>query len=181
MTNKGGRPTICTPELTEEFTNLMAAGNYFIVVCDYLGINKSQAYDWLNFGEAGIEAAGPDPEAYIKFYDSVTRAERLAEIRAVANLQNAGVPHEMPRHLRNDDGSIKAGVIHGDYRAILEFLKRRHPERWADRPKQQVEISGPEGGKIELDVNSYIDLSGPAALAVVKFHNEQEAENESET
>ena len=63
-----------------------------------------------------------------EFFDAITRAETVAEVRMVAQWQQ-----HMPE----------------DYRAIRDFLERRFPERWGRKDKVQQEISGPDGGPIQ--------------------------------
>ena len=149
---KPGRPTLLTPALASEFCDLIRAGNYFETVCRYLGIDESVAYDWLNWGNEGREAAGDWPDAYRSFAKSLAQAESLAEVQAVASLKQAGMPHKLPDRMFDAEGKVLPGVVYGDWRATAEFLARRYRGRWA--PNAKHEVTGKDGGPIEVDHGS---------------------------
>jgi hypothetical protein len=164
---KGGRPTILTPALASEFCDLIRAGNYFETVCRYLQLDESVAYDWLNWGREGREAAGNWPDAYRTFAKSLAQAEALAEVQAVASLKQAGMPHKLPDRMYDAEGKVLPGVVYGDWRATAEFLARRYRGRWA--PNAKHEITGTDGGPIKTETTSRLTLDAAQSLAVVEF------------
>lgn len=104
-----GRKSKLTPELIVRVEQLLSAGNYVTTVCDFVGIDKSTWYRWLEQGskeEAGL---------FREFCDTVKKAEAGAEVRAVT-------------------GILKAGQT--SWQALAWFLERKHPEKWSSRQKQ---------------------------------------------
>jgi len=134
-----GRPTKCTPELTEQFAGYMAAGLYFEDACDLCGIGRRTAYDWLKWGEEALDAAGGNlddvPEekrVYARFSHTVRARAAQAIARNLAIIQRAATAE-----------------VEGDWRAAEAFLKMRRPDTWGMR-KQRHEVSGAGGGPVEV-------------------------------
>lgn len=158
-----GRITDCTPELTEKFAGLIRAGNYFETACNYLGIDKKSAYNWIKWGEEGRDAHGSDPDAYRRFFHAFVQAESEAEVGAVALLKQAGRAHRLPDNLLDPDGKPLPGVQYGDWRATAEYLARRHRDRWS--PNARTEVVGAGGGalQVEHEGDALEQLSGAIA------------------
>lgn len=119
-----GRPTKCTPDLIEKAEELMAEGHYAVTVARHLGIGQSTWYDWLTWAD--------DPEKddiYSEFSDAVARGEAEAEMKAVRNIQRAALDPD-------------------EWRANVEYLKRRFRDRWSE--KQEHEVTGRDGGPIQI-------------------------------
>lgn len=94
-----------------------------------------------NFAKVAAEAAGiseatfyrwlsDEGDQFREFQESVARASAEAEVAAVEVLQAA---------------------FQDDWRAALEFLKRRFPERWQDRSRH--DHAGKDGGPIEIKLS----------------------------
>lgn len=153
-----GAHTDCTPEIVEKFCQYIRDGNYFETACGLAGISKQLGFLWLEKGKEGQDASGPWPEAYRVFFDSVTRANDYAEAQALAELREAGRPHDFtftekgtPFAVVHDDaGNMK---LPGDWRASAEFLARRFNKRWS--PTQKSEVSGPDGGPVRMSVEAW--------------------------
>ena len=128
------RPTKLTPEVQTKIVQALTAGNYFETACQYAGIAKAIGYEWLARGE-NRDPKRKKTQLYADFADAIRLAEAHAEVRAVALIQK-----EMPDNAR----------------LALDFLARRHPERWG--PKEKHEITGKGGGPVEHAHS--IDLSG---------------------
>lgn len=135
-----GDHTTCTPELTAAFVKLIEDGNYFDTACGVLGVSRSAAYAWLQKAEQGIPASGPDPEVYKRFADALTRAEAVAEHRAVEELRRAAGPQEFETTEKgmpfavvfvDDDKGVPVARLPGDPRMAIEFLQRRFRDRWS--------------------------------------------------
>lgn len=110
-----GRPTKLTPELLKKAEQLLAAGNYVTTVCDYLGIDRSTWYKWLEQGRKANKGL------YFDFFHTVKKAESEAEIRAVT-------------------GILKAGNT--NWQAFAWFLERKYPDRWKrDRGADTSDVS----------------------------------------
>ena len=147
-----GRPTDCTPEIIERVAALVRAGNYVSIACGEAGICEKTYYNWLEWG-------AESKEPFATFLQSVTRAERTAEATAVAQLRQAGQDHrtrdgEVEVRVEQPDGSVNVYTetwVQGDWRAIAEYLKRRHTDRWGD--KQRTEVVGDKRNPVEHNVN----------------------------
>lgn len=126
MSNKPGRTTKLTPEVQERIIQALTAGNYQEVAAQYAGINPSTYYKWLH--EAREENAS---EELKEFLEAVEKARAQAEVRSVALIQNAA------------NG--------GTWQAAAWWLERSKPTKWGRQAKITQEISGPEGGPIEID------------------------------
>lgn len=149
-----GAPTICTAELTRQFAELMAAGNYLETVAGFLHVSQQDAYNWLKWGAEGKDATGPDPAAYRNFFEAVTHAERQAEVRAAALLQRAGQDRvvDLPTDAAGNPDPNKQ-FVQGDWRAIAEFMARRYPRRWSKAERVQQELTGANGGPVNVAVS----------------------------
>lgn len=117
-----GRPSKLTSEVKARLVQAIEAGNYYEAACGYAGITYTTFRNWMIKGENAKSGK------YREFFEAITRAETVAEVRMVAQWQQ-----HMPE----------------DYRAIRDFLERRFPERWGRKDKVQQEISGPDGGPIQ--------------------------------
>jgi hypothetical protein len=155
-----GAPTICTPELTRQFAELMAAGNYLETVAGYLHVSQQDAYNWLKWGAEGKDATGPDPAAYRNFFEAVTHAERQAEVRAAALLQRAGQDRVVD--LPTDPSKQ---FVQGDWRAIAEFMARRYPRRWSKAERVQQELTGKDGKALQVETNGDAIATLASAIA----------------
>jgi len=61
------RPTLLTPELSDQLCELLEAGNYLETAAEACGISVKTVYQWLRKGAEGVEP-------YAAFVDAVTRA-----------------------------------------------------------------------------------------------------------
>ena len=79
------------------------------------------------------------PQSSVDFRRQVLEAEKAAEIRAVALVMKAAVND--PRHAE-------------------WWLERKHPDRWGRKDRLQAEVSGPEGGPVQIVIAPYEDDDG---------------------
>lgn len=141
-----GRPTKLDATLQKHIVAALKTGATVEDVCVSVGIHKSSFYDWLKRGETG-EAP------YSDFSDAVTRAQQDAKMAAIKTLRTAmdpftettkvtetfsetrigrdGLPYEYKRVKQ----SVTKVRRQGDWRAALEYLKRRHYDEWGDRQR----------------------------------------------
>ena len=110
MPRKVGKPTKYTPALGANLVKLMLAGNYVSTACAACGIDDSTYYRWMALAESG----GPGAKVYIELRTALKEAEAAAEAAAVA-------------------GVLRAGRKPQNWPALMTFLQRRHPSRWAER------------------------------------------------
>lgn len=132
-----GRPRLLdTPEGQEKAARCLQAlrgGNFRNVACDWAGIAESSFREWMAEGEKGA------PQSSVDFRRQVLEAEKAAEIRAVALVMKAA--ENDPRHAE-------------------WWLERKHPDRWGRKDRLQAEVSGPEGGPVQIVIAPYEDGDG---------------------
>lgn len=114
------RPTKLTPKLQERVVGFVRAGAYVETAAAAAGISKETLYSWLRRG-----AAGEAP--FAAFAEAVEEAQALAEMRDLALIGKAAET---------------------EWTAAAWRLERKFPDRYGRRTKH--EVSGPEGGPIEV-------------------------------
>ena len=164
----GGAPTKLTPEVCAEFTRLLAAGNYFVTCCRYLGIHETTGYNWQNWGREGIDAPGDWADAFREFFKSTERASAQAEIQAVAEVQLAGKPHGK-RYGKVLNPETKEETWEelepGQWQATMTFLERRFSDRWSRKERLGVG-QDPTAGPVQTENkhSGTLDLTGAAEV-----------------
>ena len=132
-----GRRSRLTPEVQEKIVSAIRAGNYANVAAEYGGICAATFYRWLQKGEAAKSGQ------FREFCDAVKKAEREAEVRAVAQIQ---------KHMDRN------------WKAAMTYLERKHPDRWGRRDHLKIEID-PREALVDLlaispeDLDSAIDAA----------------------
>lgn len=135
----------------ETIVGYVRAGNFFNVACAAAGVTQATATDWLMTGETGGPLK-PRP-IHRRFALAIREAEAAAEAHAVLVVRKA--------------------INEGDARAAIEYLRRRHPERWGDRAalavdhRMQVvhqatpaELAAFSGEGEIIDAEAYEELDG---------------------
>lgn len=119
------RPSLLSAEITDRIVRMVRAGSYKEVAARAAGIGTSTLYSWQERGEADrVEGRQTEHAAFV---EALTRAEAEAEVHAIAAVRK---------------------VMETDWRAAMDYLARRYPERWAKREK--LEHTGAQGGAIRL-------------------------------
>ena len=122
-----GRPTDCTPAVTARMVTALEMGQPVRACCRYAGISHVSHYDWLKRADDGD---GPP-------FSNYANAVRAAQV--VGEQLHLGVLH--------------AAAKDGEWRASVEMLRFMRP---AEYGKQQIEVSGPEGGPVQVDLRTKI-------------------------
>jgi hypothetical protein len=104
--------TKLTPEIQERIVKAILAGNYFETACQCAKVKLKTAYEWLSRGEGNGYGGRKTSAVYAEFAEAVRRAEADAEAKTVIAITK-GFPNNP--------------------RLALDFLARRHPERWGQR------------------------------------------------
>jgi len=118
-----GRPTRLTQETHDAIVTAVEAGSYLKVAAQAAGISQSTLAGWLARGREAASArdAGAEPSdadaPYLLLLESVTRAQAVAEVAAVAAWRTA---------------------FSDDWRAARDYLARTAPERWAGVTRVQM-------------------------------------------
>ena len=114
---KAGRYTKLTPELQQEFIAAIESGLTNKSACDYVGIDESTFYSWLNIArKAELEAAenGTKIPKNIKPFSEFSKSLKKAEARFKAY------------HCKN----IKRAGDEGAWQASAWLLERKFPEEY---------------------------------------------------
>ena len=120
--------TKLTPELQKKLIKYIQGGSYIVVACRAVGIAEKTFYEWIKKGEKGIEP-------YSKLSKSVRKAQAKSEIRNVAIIEMAAKK---------------------DWRAALEMLARKYPQRWAKRDKLEVKTKKTVESKHFIEIDNKI-------------------------
>jgi hypothetical protein len=122
-----GRPSKLTPELQKEICDLLREGNFVETVCDYVGIDKTTFYDWSNRGDRGWKA--DIDGGYVEFSNAVKKAISQVETETVTDLRKGPM----------------------NWQAKAWWLERRHPDKWGNRGKSQIEHTIKDVDKLSDD------------------------------
>jgi len=127
-----GRRKTLTPDLLKKLVNVISAGNYIKVACQYVGISEAAFYKWGERGRAEIERIEAEEEAtgthvrddneyiYVEFVESIMEAEVAAEVACVTNIR------------------VAAG--NGNVQAAIAYLERKHNKRWGKKDRHHIEL-----------------------------------------
>jgi len=121
-----GAKTKLNDELIKKIYDYISEGHYTNVVCDYLQINQSTFYDWINKAKRDEEEG--KESIYTKFSNTVKEAESTAEMK----------------HLQN----ILKTAQEGTWQASAWYLERKHKNRWS--LKQEIEHQGDQIIKVRI-------------------------------
>ena len=110
--NKGGRPSILTPELIKTICATVKAGNYIETAAAVAGIHKDTLYDWL-------KKASSKGGIYAEFSDAIKKALAESEARDVLIISEASKTN---------------------WTAAAWKLERRFAERWGR--KDHIDFKG---------------------------------------
>jgi len=176
---KVGRQTKLDSKLQTRICGLLSKCVTVTDACGVVGIHKSTYYAWLARAEAEAQRLETEPEGtepypdetpFLEFLDAVTRAEAKAKEVAAKTIHNAMLPYDVkesktetftetrlskngePYEYKKQTDSEVTRSYPGDWRAAVEYLKRRDADQWSERQ----EISGKDGGAIPIRVE-YVD------------------------
>jgi hypothetical protein len=99
---RGGAPTALTPEVADQITTSLRAGNYVQVACRAAGVSRQAYGDWMRRGVK-------EPGVYRDFRDRVEKALAESEVLHVARISQASKE---------------------SWQASAWLLERQFPERW---------------------------------------------------
>lgn len=136
----GGRPTKFTPETVKKLLEAVRLGNYRETACKYAGISHQTLRNWIHLAQR------PDaPPEYVEFLEALERAEAEAEVE--------------------DLGLILRAAREGTWQAAAWRRERKNPERWGRRDATRMELTGADGGPLDVRVGLGVDQLAIEGLA----------------
>lgn len=139
-----GRNTKLDARLQKQIVKLLKTGVSIKDTCAALGIHHDTYYGWLERG-----AAGESP--FSEFSEAVSRAHNAAKVTAIGTLRGAMSPTKTVKKVKNTFTETRVNVYGreypytrveeeettiiapGDWRAAVEYLRRRFPDEWSDK------------------------------------------------
>lgn len=171
-----GRRPLLTPEVEEQLVKATASGVPVEIAAEAAGIAKSTFMAWLQRGRdeeerlAAAELDGFDPEhsevnePYLRLWQRVVKARATAATRAVLVIQKVAAGGSITEETEETlpDGTVRKTVKRQppDWRAAAWHLERQHARQFG-KEAMQVELSGPDGGPVE--VGGAVDADALAA------------------
>lgn len=171
-----GRKSKLSPELQARVIQLLSAGVTDDAMCHAVNIGVSTFYMWLDRGQKEIDRInatrgdGIEPKEserlYVEFSEAITRARGNAIANAVLALRQGMMPNEAKEEsietfseTRLDKSgkpyvytrtTQKTKVIKNpsDWRAAVEYLKRRDRDNWSERQ----EFTGANGEQLQTPI-----------------------------
>lgn len=184
-----GRKIKLNDKLQAALRDCIAAGVKVVDACAHVGVSEASYYNWLARGKAG-------EEPFVEFLEAIHRAQGEAKVTAIETLRTAMQPYNQTQTVTETlvetrlarDGTpynytrttTRKTVtrFQGDWRAAVEYLKRRYPGEWSEHVQvhdfrtQAIDlIKRGELGFDELveefnDRNLALELFGAAGIAV---------------
>ena len=121
--------TKLTPELQKKLIKYIRAGSYIVVACRAVGISEFAFYDWIKKGKKGIEP-------YTKFTKSVRQAQAIGELKIYSEIRSQ---------------------VKKDWRAGMEILARKYPQRWAKKDRLEVKTKKTVESKQFIEISKKVD------------------------
>ena len=121
--------TKLTPELQKKLIKCIRAGSYIVVACRAVGISEFAFYDWIKKGKKGIEP-------YTKFTKSVRQAQARGELKIYSEIRSQ---------------------VKKDWRAGMEILARKYPQRWAKKDRLEVKTKKTVESKQFIEISKKVD------------------------
>lgn len=176
---KVGRTTLLDADRMKKLEQVLSAGSPYAAAADYVGIGERTLYDWLGRGRTEHEhreeggAPDRDEDLYVDLWLTVRQARSRAHVSSMVALRRAieggQVVEETVREYRDPETGekVKESTVKRtapDWRAASWFLERQDRANFGKGP-EQVELSGPGGGAVELAVDT-TDLAARVAANI---------------
>jgi hypothetical protein len=148
------------PTIIRAVGGALQAGHYATVACAIAGLPQSTYYSLLERGEAIAEQVANDDhpekaraaltitdELTLQLHETVTKSSATAEARWLRSVLEAAEPHTRQQavKVRQSQRGTSVETVEvvsvqepGDWRAALELLARRFPDRWGRRDQLEI-------------------------------------------
>jgi len=176
------RPSLLDVEVEKKLIEASRQGMPVETAAAFAGIGKSTFMEWLARGrwEANRRQEGGEPyrseDPYLRLLEQVDAAREIAHAGAVIQLRrliNGGfVLKEVTRKVRDPEtGQIVEETTVDraapDFKAIAFYLERQHARHWGKDAHQTLELTGPQGGPLQVE---RVDTDELAERLAVTLH-----------
>lgn len=116
-----GRPSKLTQDVKDKVLEAIGKGCTREVAAAYAGIGERTLYQWISYGNKPPQTSAMEERLapYRQFAQALTRAEATAEVEAV---------------------SVWQAAFKDDWRAVVEWLARKYPDRWGRKERVDIEV-----------------------------------------
>jgi len=118
---------LLTPEVSKKICNLVRVGNYLDTAAAACGVTRATLHRWLRIGNKDLEMGRKT--VHSRFVNRVHRVMAESELLSLAMLNDHGLK---------------------SWQAVAWKMERRFPERWGKSYKAEIELTGKDGGPIEI-------------------------------
>ena len=144
-----GRPSEYRDEYAEQARKLCLLGSTDEELADFFGVVPQTIYNW--------QASHPE------FLESIKRGKMMADAEVADRLYRRalGYEHEAVKIFQFQGAPVEVPyteIYPPDTQAASLWLRNRQPKKWRD--KQDVELTGKDGGPVEV---TRIELVAPVA------------------
>jgi hypothetical protein len=168
----------------ERIVEALRIGEYVETAADLAGVHKRTVYEWLKVGAQATDAVERQGRTLksltqhqrdcMAFSHAVAEAQALArtdDVATLAQLAHGGHQIVTTTVKRDAEGQVlehttRTETAQPNAAVLMWRLERRHPEDWGRR---RIEISGPDGEAIPLEVRA------SSLVAALRQHQGQEA------
>lgn len=168
-TGQPGRPRILTEEVEKRLVDATELGVPVAIAAQAAGVSPRAFQVWCARGRDEEEHRdnGGEPreseELYFELWQKITQARARAASRSVLQIQKVaqgGIVIEETTE-RDPDGTERTIVKRSapDWRAAAWYLERQHRQHFGKEPTQ-VELTGADGGPVQLSGAQVEDLAG---------------------
>jgi len=177
----GGQPSKLTRTVHKILVDTISKGAHYSTACALAKIDIKTLENWLKWGQEETDGTRPQKTAYFRLFQALTHAEASKELELVEQWQTfakdeIGVIEEYDKK-GNVTRTREKVIRFGDYRAIRDFLERRHRSRWG----QQLQVTGPDGGPIEVVKRVIVQSAQLSADPAVLVGESEVIEQSSQT
>jgi hypothetical protein len=168
------RPHKIDPESTAAICRAILDGASLQAAASHGRIHEATLHRYLARGKAALERADGDLERvdfvdrpFSEFCESVEAARKEWELGQLAIIHQAARGETTTTTVRDKNGEITSTVtvekrgLRPDWRAALTLLERRNPREYGKTLRN--EISGPDGGKIDMTIDELVARGEAAA------------------
>jgi transposase len=144
-----GRKSKYTPELVKQITDVLAGGATIRDACAHVGISEETYFQWVKKPEFSEATTYAQQQARLSAVLAIKQAvrgvqqtshttESFTETRTRLNKKGEVVPYDYKRTATKQTVTNLAP----DWRAAIEYLKRRDPEHWSERQQIDMTLKG---------------------------------------